>query len=724
VAVTEGAVNLSALIPNWTANDERLDRELLARAYQYSHRAHLGQKRFSGEDYVSHCVEVAKILADLQLDSVTVASGLIHDVVEDTAVGIEDVEREFGQEIAEIVDGLTKIGTLPQHSSQERQVENYRKLLLSVAKDARVIIIKLADRLHNMRTLEFLRPEKQRRIAQETRDLYAPLAHRFGMAKMRWELEDLAFKFLETDEYRGLAKLVATKRGEREALIAQMREPLERVLRNAGLQNVEVTGRPKHLWSIHKKMLKRQKPYDEIYDLLAIRVLVNSVPDCYHALGVIHDGWTPLQERIKDYIAQPKSNGYQSLHTTVFGPGRQLFEIQIRTRDMHRTAEFGIAAHWLYKNGQVASGDIERHLSWFRQVLELQLDAKTPDEFLEFLKLDLYQDEIFVFTPTGDVIQLPKGATPLDFAFAVHTEVGLHCQGAKINGKIAPLSRPLKNSETVEILTGPAARPSRDWLAHVRTGRARHKIRQWLRHEQEETSQKIGREILEREVKRRRLSKPSDDDLELVAKELNLNDVEHLMASIGQGDVHALQALKVLHPDLAQTDGAPKPSALERLVDRVRRGSKGVRIQGADGLMVRYAQCCQPVPGDPVVGYVTRGRGVSIHRSDCPNLLFLAHEPERRLEIDWQEQEGERFTVRLTLEANDRRGLYADIAAAVSATGTDIRSMELQTHDGRVTGSALVEVENLAHLERIMKAARRVKGVSEVARRDRITTDD
>jgi guanosine-3',5'-bis(diphosphate) 3'-pyrophosphohydrolase len=728
--VTEGAVsgaepNLAAIIPNWTTtSDERLDRELLARAYRYSHKAHLGQKRFSGEDYVSHCVEVAKVLADLQLDSVTVASGLIHDVVEDTAVKIEDVEREFGSEIAEIVDGLTKIGTLPQHSSQERQVENYRKLLLSVAKDARVIIIKLADRLHNMRTLEYLRPEKQRRIAQETRDLYAPLAHRFGMAKMRWELEDLAFKFLEPDDYRGLAKLVATKRGEREALIAQMREPLDRVLHTAGLQNVEVTGRPKHLWSIHKKMLKRQKPYDEIYDLLAIRVLVNSVPDCYHALGVIHDGWTPLQERIKDYIAQPKSNGYQSLHTTVFGPGRQLFEIQIRTRDMHRTAEFGIAAHWLYKNGAVAAGDIERHLSWFRQVLELQLDAKTPDEFLEFLKLDLYQDEIFVFTPTGDVIQLPKGATPLDFAFAVHTEVGLHCQGAKINGKIAPLSRQLKNSETVEILTGPAARPSRDWLAHVRTGRARHKIRQWLRHEQEETSQKIGREILEREIKRRRIAKPSEDELELVAKELSLNDAEHLMASIGQGDVHALQALKILHPDLDQEAGPTKPSALERLVDRVRRGSKGVRIQGADGLMVRYAQCCQPVPGDPVVGYVTRGRGVSIHRSDCPNLLFLAHEPERRLEIDWQEQEGERFTVRLTLEANDRRGLYADIAAAVSATGTDIRSMELQTHDGRVTGSALVEVENLAHLERIMKAARRVKGVSEVARRDRITTED
>jgi GTP pyrophosphokinase len=725
------AVALHELIPNWNVTEdraERLDHELLAKAYQFSYQAHLGQKRFSGEDYVVHCVEVAKILAELQLDSVTVASGLIHDVVEDTAVTVDDVEREFGHEIAEIVDGLTKIGTLPAHSSQERQVENYRKLLLSIAKDARVIIIKLADRLHNMRTLEYLRPEKQRRIAQETRDLYAPLAHRFGMAKMRWELEDLAFKHLEPDEYKGLAKQVAQKRGERESLIAQMRDPLDDVLRAAGLSNVDVTGRPKHLWSIHKKMLKRQKPYDEIYDLLAIRVLVNNVPDCYHALGLIHDGWTPLQERIKDYIAQPKSNGYQSLHTTVFGPGRQLFEIQIRTRDMHRTAEFGIAAHWLYKTAGQNNGaeDLERHLSWFRQVLELQLDAKTPDEFLEFLKLDLYQDEIFVFTPTGDVIQLPKGATPIDFAFAVHTQVGLHCQGSKLNGKIAPLSRPLKNSETVEILTAPGARPSRDWLAHVRTGRARSKIRQWLRHEEQETSQKLGREILDREIKRRRLTRPSDEDLELVARELSLNDADHLMASIGQGDVNIWQALKILHPELETPDGPAqaKPSALERLVDRVRRGSKGVRIQGADGLMVRYAQCCQPVPGDPVVGYVTRGRGVSIHRGDCPNLLFLAHEPERRLEIDWQEVEGERFTVRLTLEAYDRRGLYADVAAAVSATGTDIRSMELQTVDGRVTGSALVEVENLAHLERIMKAARRVKGVSEVARRDRLTTDE
>ena len=713
-------------IPGWEEafEIERLDRDLLARAYRFSEEAHRGQLRLSGEPFVTHCVEVAKILAELQLDSVTVACGLIHDVVEDTRITVVDVEREFGKEIAAIVDGLTKIAKLPSGGTkEERQVESYRKLLLSIAKDARVIIVKLADRLHNMRTLDALPEEKRHRIAAETRDLYAPLAHRFGMAKMRWELEDLSFKHLESQEYRTLAKQVAQKRAEREQLIAQFREPLEKALRDAGMQEFEVTGRPKHLWSIYKKMLQRQKPYEEIYDLLAIRVLVNSVPDCYHALGVVHDRWTPVQERIKDYIAQPKSNGYQSLHTTVFGPGAQLYEVQIRTREMHRTADFGIAAHWLYKENAKSADELDRHLTWFRQVLELQLDAKTPDEFLEFLKLDLYQDEIFVFTPTGDVIQLPKGATPIDFAFAVHTEIGLHTAGAKINGRIAPLSRPLRNSETVEIIRSATARPTRDWLAHVRTGRARHKIRQVLKREEHQSAQKIGQEIFERELRRRRLAKPTDEALLATARAMGLTDAVHLMASIGQGDVQPITAIKHLHPEIESPEPPKPPSALERFVDRV-RGSKGVRIQGVDGVMVRYAQCCQPVPGDPVVGYVTRGRGVSIHRADCPNLLLLAHEPERRLDIDWQEAEGERFIVRLALEANDRRGLYADLTSAVTGTGTDIRSLELKTTDGKVVGGVVVEVENLAHLEKIMKAARRVKGVSEVARRERITSEN
>jgi GTP diphosphokinase / guanosine-3',5'-bis(diphosphate) 3'-diphosphatase len=720
------ATALNEQIPGWpdAFDTDRLDRELLARAYRFSEEAHRGQTRLSGEPFVTHCVEVAKILAELQLDSVTVACGLIHDVVEDTRITVADVEREFGKEVAAIVDGLTKIAKLPSGGTkEERQVESYRKLLLSIAKDARVIIVKLADRLHNMRTLDALPDEKRRRIAAETRDLYAPLAHRFGMAKMRWELEDLAFKHLESAEYKSLAKQVAQKRGQREELIAQFREPLEKALRAAGIKDFEVTGRPKHLWSIYKKMLQRQKPYEEIYDLLAIRVLVNTVPDCYHALGIVHDRWTPVQERIKDYIAQPKSNGYQSLHTTVFGPGGQLYEVQIRTREMHRTADFGIAAHWLYKEDAKSADELDRHLTWFRQILELQLDAKTPDEFLEFLKLDLYADEIFVFTPTGDVIQLPKGATPIDFAFAVHTEIGLHCAGAKINGRIAPLSRPLRNSETVEIIRSSTAKPTRDWLAHVRTGRARHKIRQVLKREEHQSAQKIGQEIFERELRRRRVAKPTDDELLKAAKAMGLTDTTHLLASIGQGDVHMAAVLRQLHPELETPEQPKEPTIVERIVDTFSRGNKGVRIQGVDGVMVRYAQCCQPVPGDPVVGYVTRGRGVSIHRADCPNLLLLAHEPERRLEIDWQEAEGERFVVRLALEASDRRGLYADLAAAVTATGTDIRSMDLRTTDGRVNGAVVVEVENLSHLQKIIKAARRVKGVSEVARRERITSE-
>ncbi|MBM3908456.1 MAG: bifunctional (p)ppGpp synthetase/guanosine-3',5'-bis(diphosphate) 3'-pyrophosphohydrolase [Gemmatimonadetes bacterium] len=723
---------LTEIIPNWQlsadAHPERLDADLLSRAYRFSEKAHAGQTRRNGDPYVTHCVEVAKILADLQLDTVTVASAMVHDVIEDTNVTREEVEREFGREMAQIVDGVTKIGHLPTGSREERQVENYRKLLLSIAKDARVILIKLADRLHNMRTLEHLPEDKRRRIAAETRDLYAPLAHRFGLAAMKAELEDLAFRYLEPEEYRALARLVQQKRADREALIQEMAAPLMQRLKENGVMVYEVSGRPKHLWSIHKKMVKLDKSYDDIYDLYAIRVLVENVPECYHALGVIHGNWSPLQERIKDYIAQPKSNGYQSLHTTVFGQHGMLFEIQIRTLEMHRTADYGIAAHWRYKEGDRERGDeLDRALHWFRQVLELQLDAETPDQFLEFLKLDLYQDEIFVFTPKGDVIQLPKGATPIDFAFAVHSELGLHVQGAKVNGRIVPLSRELRNSETIEISRSPTARPSRDWLAHVRTGRARHKIRQWLRVEEQKASRQIGREILDRELRRRKMAKLSDDELAKAAAGLKLTDADHVLASIAQGDVHITQILKAIYPDVEEQPEQHqlKQSPLERLLDRMKRSdtSRGIRVQGADGLMVRYAQCCQPVPGDKVVGYVTRGRGVSIHRADCPNLLFLVQEPERRLEIDWKESEGERFIIRLHIEGNDRRGLYADLAAAVSGTGTDIKTLELKSIDGRVTGAALVEVENLAHLDKIIRAARRVKGVTEVSRRERLTAD-
>jgi GTP pyrophosphokinase len=696
---------------------DRLDLELIDRALRFSASAHRGQKRMSGEEFISHSIAVATILIGQFLDTTSIVAALLHDVVEDADVRTEDIAAEFGAEVAGLVDGLTKLSHLTFRSSAEEQVENYRKLLLSIAKDARVIIIKLADRLHNMRTLEHLAEDKRVRIATETREIYAPLAHRFGMAGVKAELEDLAFKFLEPEDYATLAGQVAAKRMEREAMIAALQVPFEAELRRAGITEAEVSGRPKHLWSIWLKMRRRNTPFEAIYDMMALRCIVPTVPDCYHVLGIIHHTWTPLQERFKDYIASPKSNGYQSLHTTIFGPGGQLYEVQIRTPEMHRTAEYGIAAHWLYKSERARPDELDQHFGWFRQLLDLQQDTHSPEEFLEFLKVDLYQDEIFVFTPQGDVKRLPKGATAIDFAFHVHTEVGTHCQGAKINGRIAPLHRELKNGDAIEILTSPAAKPSRDWLAHVRTGRARHKIKQWVRHEEETVSGQLGRDILHRELKRRHQVMPDAAVLARAAASLGLADGPALEASIGRGDLPIGQVMKALFPDLPQDElQEPKPTAFGRMLNRIRLG-RGVKIQGVDGLLVRYAQCCQPVPGDAVVGYVTQGRGISIHRADCPNLLTLSA-GDRRMEIDWQEQEGESFAVRLTVNAEDRRGLYADIMQAISQTGTNIRGADLHTKDGSAFGAVFVEVDNLGHLAKVIKAVRRVKGVQGVDRRE------
>jgi guanosine-3',5'-bis(diphosphate) 3'-pyrophosphohydrolase len=696
---------------------DRLDLGEIERAVRFSASAHRGQKRMSGEDFVSHTIAVATILAEQLLDTTTIVAALLHDVVEDSDVRADDVAREFGAEVAAIVDGLTKISSLTFRSTAEEQVENYRKLLLSIAKDARVIIIKLADRLHNMRTLEHLPADRRTRIALETREIYAPLAHRFGMAGMKAELEDLAFKFLEPEEFRELVGQVAAKRAAREQAILKLGAPLERELKRAGLEWFEITGRPKHLWSIYQKMRKRNKPFDEIYDLMAVRVIVRTVPECYHVLGIVHHNWTPIQERIKDYIASPKSNAYQSLHTTVFGPGGQLYEVQIRTQEMHRTAEFGIAAHWRYKRDGGKPNELDRQLGWFRQLLELQQDTHSPEEFLEFLKIELYQDEVFVFTPQGDVKRLPKGSTPIDFAFHVHTEVGLRCQGAKVNGRIAPLHRELKSGDTIEILTSATARPSRDWLSHVRTARARHKIKQWINHEEEKVSLALGREILAREVRRRRLDALDDARLARAAQALSLADGRGLEIAVGRGDVPIGPVMRALYPDLpADAIQEPKPTVFGRVIDRLRLG-RGIKIQGVDGLMVRYAQCCQPVPGDPVVGYVTQGRGISIHRADCPNLLTLAADG-RRVDIDWQESTGEAFAVRLALTGEDRRGLYADIMEAISQTGTNIRGADLHTKDGTVFGTIYVEVDNLPHLGKVLKAVRRVKGVTEIERRE------
>jgi GTP pyrophosphokinase len=508
---------------------------------------------------------------------------------------------------------------------------------------------------------------------------------------------------------------VAAKRDQRREAIERLREPLSRELAAGGVGEFEVSGRPKHLWSIYQKMKKRDKPFDEIYDLMAMRVIVASVPECYHALGIIHHTWTPLQERIKDYIASPKSNGYQSLHTTIFGPQGQLFEIQIRTAEMHRTAEYGIAAHWLYKTANGEEDDVGRQLGWFRQLLELQQESASPEEFLEFLKVDLYHDEIFIFTPQGDIKQLPKGATAIDFAFHVHTDVGLHTTGARVNGRIAPLHRELRNGDTVEILTSPQARPSRDWLAHVHTGRARSKIKQWIRVEEEAVSEQLGEEILGRELKRRRLELPAADQIDAAARTLNLLDRSALEVSLGRGDLAIGQVMRALFPALPGEALQEKPATIfGRVIDRFRLG-RGIRIQGVDGLVVRYAQCCQPVPGDPVVGYVTQGRGISIHRADCPNLLTLT-DRERRVEIDWQEQTGESYAVRLAVAGEDRRGLYADVMQAISGTGTNVRGADLQSKDGTMFGTIFVEVDNLPHLAKVLKAIRRVKGVATVER--------
>ena len=704
---------------------DRLDVELVRTAYDLAVEAHAGQTRASGESYVTHTVEVATILALLKLDTASLISGLIHDVVEDTSLSLGDIRDRFGAEVATIVDGVTKIGKVEFRSNTEAQVENYRKLLLSMSADARVILVKLADRLHNMRTLEHLLPEKRKRIARETMEIYAPLAHRLGMAEIKWELEDLAFKFLEPEAYDELTRKIQERRKERERHILEVKRPLEEALAEGGIP-AEVTGRPKHLWSIHRKMENRGVPYDEIYDLMAMRVITDTIQNCYAALGVIHSRWTPIQERFHDYIATPKSNMYRSIHTTVFGPGGRRYEIQIRTEEMHRTAELGIAAHWKYKErGKTAkANDVDEALTWFRQVLEWQQDASEPEEFMEFLRMDLFQGEIFVFTPKGEVKQLPVGASPIDLAFAVHTEVGTHCAGAKVNGRIAPLSRQLRNGDTVEIITNPRQLPSRDWLAFVKTTRARQRIRQWIKREEFEASVRLGREILEREVKKLRLPKVSEKAMAAAATELGQPDFDHVHAALAQGELGARAVVKALHPALEEAHPDRGPTPLERIAARVRRAPKGVRIQGLDNVMVRYSQCCQPVPGDDVIGYITVGRGISIHRKDCPNVLSLSQETERRVEIEWTAEQGDRFFVRLSTRGTDRQGLLSDIAKAISDTGTNIRHADIRGTDEGMVGEFVVEVQDLAHLRKVVAAIRRTRGVLDVSRRESLSEED
>ena len=701
---------------------DRLNVDVVRDAYDLAREAHAGQRRASGDEFVSHAVEVATILAAFGLDTDSLVSGLVHDVVEDTSVSIVDIEKRFGTNVSTIVEGVTKIGRVEFPSNMEQQVENYRKLLLSMARDARVILVKLADRLHNMRTLSALKEEKQRRIALETREIYAPLAHRLGMAAMRWELEDLAFKFLEPEPYEALRKKVRQRRREREKQVLEMQRPLAEALAEAGIP-AELTGRPKHLWSIYHKMMSRDLPYEEIYDLMAMRVLTDDVPNCYAALGVIHNEWTPVQERFHDFIATPKSNMYQSLHTTVIGPGGRRSEIQIRSHEMHRTAEYGIAAHWRYKEGITGAepdreqNEVDEALNWFRQVLDWQKDTSEPEEFMEFLRMDLFQGEIFVFTPKGEVKQLPTGATPIDFAYSVHTEVGNHCAGARVNGRICPLSRELKNGDSVEIITDTRQRPSRDWLAFVRTSRARGRIRQWIRKEEHDSALKLGRDLFEREIRKARRARPGKAQMKETAHNLGYSDFEQVLTALSRGQVGPTALIRALYPDEDPHEVVNRtPTKLERIADRIRRSNRAVRIQGMDNLMIRYSRCCQPVPGDRVMGYITQGRGVSIHQVDCPNVLNLSE--DRRVEIEWASEKDDRFFVSLVMEGTDRRGLLSDVATAISGTDTDIVQADMRGVERGMLGRFSVEVKDLTHLTKVIKAISAVKGVVQVDRRD------
>ena len=701
---------------------DRLDLDPIRSAYELALEAHSGQRRASGEPYVNHAVEVATILASLRLDTASLVAGLVHDSVEDTAISLSDLRARFGDQVANLVDGVTKIGRVQFRSRTEQQMENYRKLLLSMATDARVILIKLADRLHNMRTLQHLPQRKQERIALETREIYVPIAQRLGIAQVRWELEDLAFKFLEPAEYEALRKKIQQRRRERERQVLEMKRPLEEALAATGVP-AQVTGRPKHLWSIYRKMQRRAKAYEEIYDLMAMRITTDSIQNCYAALGVIHSKWTPIQERFHDYIATPKSNMYRSIHTTVVGPAGRRYEVQIRTEEMHWTAEYGIASHWRYKEGVGDKGDeVDDALTWFRQVLEWQKDTNEPEEFMEFLRMDLFQGEVFVFTPKGEVRQLPVGATPIDFAFAVHTEVGMHCAGARVNGRIAPLSRELRNGDTIEILTDPKRWPNRDWLAFVKTSRARGRIRQWIRKQEHESAVEIGRELLEREVRKLRRELPDAAALARVARELGKRDFEHVHEALGRGNLGARAVLKALFPDHEPNTEPRSPTPLERLAEKLRMSGRGVRIQGMENLMVRYSQCCQPVPGDNVFGYITRGRGVSIHRGDCPNVLNLDH--DRRMEIEWTAEQGDRFMVKLFLRGSDRHGLLSHVAKAISDTGTNIQRAEMNAVSGGMNGTFVVEVQDLAHLHKVVKAVAGVDGVLGVERRESLEEAD
>jgi len=704
-------MNLAEFIIQTEAWNSNINIPMIRKAYEFSDNAHAGQLRESGEAYVEHCLHVALILAELHLDSTTIAAGLIHDVVEDTGIKIDRIKQEFGEEITALVDAVTKLGAVQFKSEQEQQVEYFRKMLLSMAKDIRVILIKLADRLHNMRTLEHLSPEKRKRIATETREVYSPLAHRFGISKVKTELEDLSLKFLEPEIYADLANKIELKKEEREAYVQQIVIPIRKVLGERGIK-AEVTGRAKHIDSIYRKIRDRKVAFEQIADLLAIRIIVRTKSECYHALGIVHELWKPVLHKFGDYIANPKPNNYQSLHTAIFGPEGKIVEVQIRTYEMHHVAENGIAAHWLYKEGRQQLDKTDQQMLWLRDVLDWQKDMTNPSEFLEYLKIDLFPEDIYVYTPDGEIKHLPAGATPLDFAFAVHTEVGIRCNGAKINGRISPLSTKLQSGDKVEIMTSPLRHPTHDWLNIATTSATKTKIRRWLKQAGHDQALVLGKELLERELKKKRLKIPPDEELLAVAQGLSQMSVENLYYAIGSGNISAGQVVLKLVPEEAEP---AKPSVVKKVLDRF-RAERGIKIEGMGSMMFHFAGCCQPIPGEEVIGYITRGRGVTIHRIDCPAAQELIKQPERTVPVTWDVSKDQTFVVRLEVNVTPRRNILAEITESIADANTNVRGADINISDTNSTGYIVVEVNNLSQLERVLERIRKVKGVISVKR--------
>jgi GTP pyrophosphokinase len=654
----------------------------------------------------------------MEMDRATIAAAILHDVVEDTVVTSEEVATKFGPEIAQLVDGVTKLTRIPYQSKEDAQVENLRKMFMAMARDIRVIIIKLADRLHNMRTLSSLPASKQLTIAKETIEIYAPIAHRLGIWKIKWDLEDLCLRYLDPESYRDISERVAKKRGEREEAVESVVGLLRSQFSKLAIE-AEVTGRPKHFYSIYTK-LQKGRDFSTIYDLTAVRVIVDTVKDCYGTLGVVHSIWKPIPGRFKDYIAMPKPNMYQSLHTTVVGPGGDPLEIQIRTLDMHRTSEYGIAAHWRYKEGG-KTDQFENKLTWLRSLLEWQNDMRDSRAFMENLKLDLFENQVFIFSPKGDVYSLPSAATPLDFAFQVHTDVGSHCVGAKVNGKIVPLDYQLKNGDICEVLVNKSSRPSLDWLAIVRTSGAKHKIKQWFRKDRKEENVVVGQEAVERELAREHMRPDAarGEVIEKIAKRMNYASATDLFAAIGFGDASAVSVVTKLKDEAKATNNLIDISALQRPAvppRRVARNSSGIRIAGVDDVLVRLSKCCSPVPGDPIMGYVTIGKGVSVHRADCPNVAYMSATPERILQASWADSETATHSVDVEVEALDRAGLLQDVMGVCSEYKTSASSVTARVKRDAALISLTLQINNLDHLHKVLEKLRTLRDVRNVYR--------